>query len=418
MTTFQVFKKRTAKKDQYRLSLEQLVQFIRTGENSADPSTHGFGQSITAAKESRNGELVGKLKNGRQVYPPNWTYTGQTKVGDNRFKPTGYLYLDYDKIACKRMTYEQAQDVKRCIAQSPYTAAVWLSISGHGVGALVKIDADQLVKYSSSAKSFKAYANMVAQHVGCGTGLDEGALTRDRINVVSYDPNVYANLNAETLHVNETGLEQPVAEISQDVLAQALTMTTQIYKSGKIITQARLKEYGSDCEYFPEGIPYFECRTPFGPDGKTKKLLEGGRNSWMSKFAANLVLLNRDVAETNLVKFMMGVNDNICQPPLPKHEIIHIVTSKLKARDEGTLHAAGVKLKKFWINPNVAKGDRLKVYQDTRKDLAQDKLALLAEVLKSYPHATPHEIHNTTGLSLRFIHTHRSKLGGKDLRTR
>ena len=301
---------------------------------------------------------------------------------ENILCPTGLIYIDYDF-----KTVQEAVEKKQELINNPFTYSCWYSLSGTGVGSLVKINSFEVGK---PAAEFKQAYKLMCDTLGL-IDWDTHAATETRVVVLSYDSEIYINdlsslyewslepsIQTERTEdrsiVVGTEAQQTPASISNSDLSknvapcnsQEIRIMDGATFFPRLRTQIELVDYPDSLVFIPEGKLYFKCYLPFIPvTGKVRKLTEGERWTILSSYAHHLVILNPQAERDQFLQHMLMINRNHCVIPLANREIIILVESKLKNRDSLKPNPKFVTYKKYWIDP--AAPNKKQIYIDFLK---------------------------------------------------
>lgn len=194
-TTMNVFKNLTVSTSFTSTTLETVLEAIKTGELNL---TSGYNRSVAtgalnASKEdkySTEDYLGGKNKynylkvNSVMTWCPNASFNNNHRKTSNLKELTGYVYCDIDGIDPK--------EAKQLVSTLPFVYAAWASLSGTGIGFLVKANwgVDNFKSnYAALSKYFLDTHNIELDKTSDFT----------RTNVFSYDPNIYINSKASNI---------------------------------------------------------------------------------------------------------------------------------------------------------------------------------------------------------------------------
>ena len=101
-------------------------------------------------------------------------------------EPSGFIYIDLDD-------YHDINFLK----QDEHIYSCWKSLSGIGVGALVKVN-------GITAQNFKGCWSYIYNYFrGYGIIIDKQTCDITRQNVISFDPDIYINENATSLYADQ-----------------------------------------------------------------------------------------------------------------------------------------------------------------------------------------------------------------------
>jgi hypothetical protein len=305
---------------------------------------------------------------------------------------TGFFYIDFDT-----QSKEEAESLKLDLSNNPHIYAAWLSLSQLGIGALIKVEGITLDNFRESYKE-------ITQELGIE--FDPMAVKATQANVISSDPQIYINTNSvpkkvssinnktttTILYLEDTFL--PEFEIPEFVITESNRVRFNL--------KVTLPTYNSDCDYYPKGLPYFEAYWPYSHKGQHSRIFSGRRHSTITTFANNLIILNPTVSLEQVVSWIHSFNKSYCVEPFTYKEVYKIVEEKYKLRE--TLQPIGIKLKKFWVNPNSI--NKKQAFLNCKSvstkahslSLIQDFIGL--ELYNTTSKVTLQTIANYTGLSL------------------
>jgi hypothetical protein len=270
---------------------------------------------------------------------------------------TGFVYIDIDGLPC-----EESYKVKAEIFQHPSVIASWLSLSCTGIGALVKINAVNTTNFHYAVEVLSKEFNY----------LDKAAFKLTQPTILSYDPDILIREDAvpflwsySVTQVEEINI--PISPITNpDNISLRLEMVLDNYKS--------------DCDYYPDGLPYFKAFWPFEKPGKLKKVTQGQRNSILSSFIHNLVILNPKAEASLIALYANSFNKKYCLPALSYDTVMAIVVSKKNYHKREELYPLGVTMKKYWVNPEIE--NKVKAFQNCRKKESIEDT--LTKILNAY----------------------------------
>ena len=251
---------------------------------------------LEARSLKKNGDEDGyqKIKKSLACYTLNFSFDGK-KSNDTIKKPTGFIYLDVD-------------NVPNIDLSNPYIFAAWSSISGRGLGVLVKIDGLTLENFKLNYKAIGEALNIT---------VDYNAAKPTQYTIQSYDENLYINNDSTTWVANN-----PVTPTS---LAYKKKKARYVNERGanETINYDNLHELdfnGQDYLIFAD--EKYMAAKAFSP----RKILAGKRNQTLFTFGAQFKALNPNISPSYLSKKIHGMN-SYCEPPLPKKEVNQIISN-------------------------------------------------------------------------------------------
>lgn len=130
------------------------------------------------------------------AFTPTGTFKDNHTVADFK-EPSGYYVLDFDDVE----NPEQRRDE---LAQFPFVALAFVSPSGNGVKALVRIE--RITSNQDSHKIFAHLSNYFKKQ-GLQVNLDASGKDVSRLCLVSYDPHLYQNPTPRVFRVEDHPLD-------------------------------------------------------------------------------------------------------------------------------------------------------------------------------------------------------------------
>lgn len=351
-----------------------------------------YQQIETARKHSKGTDEYNNIK--RSLPAVTWNFEINGRRNDkSAVKSTGVIYVDQDF-----KTKEEAITAKERFASNKYVIATWLSLSELGVGALVRVDNINIMNFTD------AYCNIC---LDLDIEYDKGAAKISQPNILSYDPNIYINLDAEVyIYPPEIRAIERINELSPDDFVNKDVETPIDFKNNTLKFVTELDEYSDDIVYVPEGKKYIAAFWPFTGIGTPKKVIEGNRNKHMSVFVNNLVILNPNATYNNILPIVNSINQAHCIPSLSQNDINKIINSKINNRKN--LVPYGVKTKKYWVRPNYS-GNKRKLFMHKQNEIRKDSTItkietwIGEELYNRTEKVTQQVVSNETGLSIATI---------------
>jgi hypothetical protein len=251
-------------------------------------------------------------------------------------EPSGFIYIDLDD-------YHDIDLLKR----DEYIYSCWKSLSGSGIGALVKVE-------SITAQNFKhCWSYLYNYFKGYGITIDKQTCDITRQNVISFDPNIYINENAVSLYADQittqtyTSIQQ--FQDSKDSTWSALFNGFEeiaVTESSSLKYRTTLDDYqGENYILIEDGKEFRSCYLP-------KEIRDGERHKWMVGHTVSLLFNNPTVTMEMLYNGVFHSNLTHCYPPMMNSEIMSIVKWYWERHSRGRLDYHPT-LKKIWFDPSV-----------------------------------------------------------------
>jgi len=159
-----------------KLTVDTFIKYVKEGK-WRDEVESVREKLKTATNKDERGRAKSSL--------PNATMSGyfEKRGAKNLVKHSGYILIDIDDIQ------DSIDSVFKQLKKDPYSYAIFKSVSGNGLGVVVKIDPD---KHEEAFKALEAYYSF-RYYIEVDTACKDVSRTR----YVSYDPDTYINKKAE-----------------------------------------------------------------------------------------------------------------------------------------------------------------------------------------------------------------------------
>lgn len=275
------------------ISIDNLVSMVR------NPSKDYLDKVYEIRKYPRKSKEYDDIKKTLPCFTTAFNFRGYIS-NKNVGKSTGYLYLDIDNVDSINLEHTSIVFYCKSISNKGYSIIV----------GVIGVTPDNIQNITRS----------VAQELDIK--LDEDAISKDRLTIISYDINAYYNPE-HTYFLYDNGiLKNPHHNtihniyISNDCSGGKLKkdnfdeVTKNIEFNGEL-----LKDFGSN------KIGYVKLITPF------KEVLNGNRNTTMNKICYVMKGLNPNVNKDTIRSYMNSINVAKFSPPLKDNEINSIIDS-------------------------------------------------------------------------------------------
>lgn len=280
------------------ISIQEYLNKIQNGDDNLN--------YIKEARESYFDDALrySTLKrNQLPCYTLNFTFD-KIRKDRNIMDSTGFIYIDIDGQTEINLSH-------------PLLYASWISLSGRGRGALVK------VKNLNPNNFFYTY-NLISDELGVSS--DNGARKRNQLNILSYDPDIYINDSSELWNCCSFDIKYP--HYSNNTYTHNIIPTVLGEKSNKDIRYDNLDmllpkiDFDGKVLYdFKEKINFSKVKIPF------KVIENGSRNNILSSIAYQLRALNPFIECDYLSRIMHKINKDKCIEPLQPSEINSMIRS-------------------------------------------------------------------------------------------
>jgi len=329
-------------------SLEAILDGIRRGRWSKTV------ENIRQALLAGDNEKADRLKKGLPAFTFSATYSGSRKR-DNLTGYEGRIMLDVDKLDA-----DQVAPVAWAAADCPYTQFCFLSPSGRGVkigvDPLAVADAP-LVDHPLTVENHKATYCACATYYEklLGVPVDPSGKDPGRLCFVSYDPDLYLNVEAMRMARERepvTAKEETAPEVKSPV-----AKTKETVKTG---TEKKEETPVLDACSTLAALKRIRTRTT----ASCGRYAEGNRNNYVFRFACLCCERNipkeetmgycrdrfKDLGETELAATVESGYQTVAETPVDRKEI----RSNAARREEQVLaHAERWLLRHYDLRFNV-----------------------------------------------------------------
>lgn len=308
------------------ISLDELITQLR------NPSVIHKKIVDKARILGKNSSEYDNIKKSLPCFVPNYTHNSYVKV-DTINKSTGFIYIDVD--------YELSLD----FSKFSFIAASWKSLSGVGSGILVALD--DTVDIGTDLKTMRAIINDICSTLDVKP--DSCAVSRDRLNVIGYDYDVYYNENYSKYEVTNliNNNEYKVDKKENKKLSIRLARNVHFYEGDLRLTN--LEDFTKDFVFKDDELYIDMSDTPieYTEVYIPKNIGSGERNSRLYKILSAVRGLNPMLSKDRLIGFAKHINNTKCYEPLDEKELISICIRI----SETVPNLFPNKIKKYVFNP-------------------------------------------------------------------
>jgi hypothetical protein len=179
-----------------------IVSFFKSVRDPNNPFNKSIDYALKRIRDGNSKDLINQLRlmsdedySKNKVSLPGVCFNGKFKQRSlsGLIEHSGFIVLDFDKL----QNIEESIILKDSISSDEFIYATWISPSGKGVKALVKIPA--------KVENHKGYFNTLKKHFSHPNWDDSGSDV-SRFCFESYDPDIYINYDSSVW----IELEEPV----------------------------------------------------------------------------------------------------------------------------------------------------------------------------------------------------------------
>ena len=284
------------------LSLEEFIQEVKSPGLSTKFQILKAREIYKTSPLKKDDHLYKGIKNSLPCITFLNTFNDYVSTV-NIVEPTGFMYLDIDNIP--------HIDLK----SFNFVVAYWKSLSNNGYGILIKYKKqDNLILQ----ECIKELSNLFKIE------LDKNAVSVDRLNVISFDENIYYNKDYKEYVFNNKDKVVSDSYINTNFINRLEVIDT-IYEEGKIRFsnfEELLKNYDFNGDTF---IDLGENKLQYAEVFIPKEIFDGNRNKSMFVLCSQIRGLNTWVTQEHLFKICDTINKDKFKPVLDQKELLEIV---------------------------------------------------------------------------------------------
>ena len=195
-----------------------IVSIFKSVKDPNSPHNKSIDYALKRIKEGNSKDLINQLRlmsdddyNKNKSILPGTCFNGKFKQRSvsGLIEHSGFIVLDFDKLE----SLEDSVILKDSISSDEFIYSAWISPSGKGVKALVKIPA--------KAENHKGYFSTLKKHFNHPNWDDSGSDV-SRFCFESYDPDIYINLdssvwiNLEEPELEDIGISDPLVRLTSE----------------------------------------------------------------------------------------------------------------------------------------------------------------------------------------------------------
>lgn len=234
----------------------------------------------------------------------NFLYEGY-KNNDNMLSATGVLFIDIDN-----------PDFNPAILNLDHILSYYKSFGGEGYCVLVRVD-------PIDNDSYKPTLLNIIDILGITEYYDKGASKATQFSVLSYDPDIFINLDSTIFPV--------IHNTDKKTQSLVLPKERKVQLDGSFSGDFRL----NNLEDFTKGIDFkgelfidlADAPIKYVRVCVPKNLSKGNRNSGLFTVCSQVYGINPHLSRRRLVNFLLDLNRKVCYPALPEEEVAGIAYS-------------------------------------------------------------------------------------------
>lgn len=285
------------------ITLEELVYQLK------NPSIIHKKIVDRARQIDKSSKEYNSIKKSLPCFVPNYTHDKYVKI-ETIQKSTGYIYIDVD------------YDFDIDFSEYSFVAASWKSLSGVGRGIIVALeDADNI---STDLSTMRTIINSICEVLDIKA--DKCAVSRDRLNVVGYDYEVYYNPNYtefKTSNLNKIDTEKSGKSKNINI---ALRLESDYHFYEGDLRLSNLEEMKEKLVFDDDVLFLDMSDNPLKYTNVyiSKSIPLGNRNDSMFKILSTVKALNPLIKSERFIGFANHINNTKCYEPMDKEELYNI----------------------------------------------------------------------------------------------
>jgi len=302
-----------------------------------------YSDKIIEARNSTK-KLYDQTKSEIPCVTYNFLFDGY-KNDKNIISATGLLYIDVDH-----------SDFDVSILDANKVFARYRSFGGIGYAVIVRVA-------GLTPLNFKSTYSEIIDCLGITDYADKNAMKATQFSVLSFDPFIYVNPDPYTFTAIQTA---PMCM----VIDKTLKKNTYTLDTGAVSD----KIYFNNLHHIkiPDGekhIVNWDGYDVINCGIAMHKISEGKRKHFLLSYCNNLVYLNPQLTKKRTIQLMSSVNSYACANPLSFDQVLDIVRSIFRYKDDGTLKPKYSSKKRkivFAVDSGLTRSEKLNVCRTER----------------------------------------------------
>jgi hypothetical protein len=307
------------------ISIDEFLNEVRNPGLATKHQINKAREIYLNSPEKKNDTLYKSIKNSLPCITFLNTFNNYVS-NENIVGYTGFMYIDVDNI--------DFIDLK----EYSFVVAYWKSLSNNGYGILIKCNIDSIIELQDCVSELSSVLNIP---------LDKNAVSKDRLNIISYDENLYYN-NKYTEYTFSNNKMVSNTYINTNLINRLQVIDTT-YDEGNLRfsnLEELIKTYDFDGNPFIDlgdnKLQYAEVFIP-------KEIFDGNRNKSMYVLCSQIRGLNPWITEEYLLKVCSTINKDKFKPQLAFKELSDIVRKVFNKKEPVVMLN---KTKRILFNPD------------------------------------------------------------------
>lgn len=382
--------------------MEYILQTYPSVRNNYVGNTTELSQWVSLIKQSEYSEQIEKARKGLKNYDEvklslpciNYPFIfTDYKKNANIVKATGLLYFDIDNPLFDPLNLDLT---KVCLYHK--------SFGGNGYVVVVRVD-------GMTSETYRHYYKEVAKDLGIINLVDYNAAKQVQTNVLSYDKEVYYNINSKVYTFS------PHHQVIKKEESIYMVVGGFFSEDSLCFSNLELLDFeGKDYIVDWGNIEVVKCFVPYDRVG------QGKRNNMLLSFANNFVYLNPRAPRKSLQTILQTINSKHCLPEVPESQINRVVDSVWRYKENGTLKPLVSKKKRsivFHKDCTLSKNEKNKIVgEEIKKHWKNIGLQKIEDVInkwnfEEYGKITSTKIYTHFDISKKVVEKYYKHLKGK-----
>ena len=304
------------------LSLDEYINTMKNPDFVRKSQVDLARETYKNSELKKDDPLYKSIKNSLPCITFLNTFNGYVN-NENIVNSTGFMYVDIDNVS----------DIN--FSMYPFVVSYWKSLSNNGYGILIKCE-----------NTGELQDNINELSLLFNIQLDKNAVSKDRLNILGYDNNIYYNPNY-TSYIFKDSKKVSLGYIKESsIRLQQIDTKNETGDIRFSNLKDLIKEYDFNGEPFIDlGENKLEYAEVFVP----KNIFEGNRNKSMFVLCSQIRGLNSWISESMLLRVCSTINKDKFRPQLSIHELSEIV-KKVYSKEKPVVMLN--KTKRILFNPD------------------------------------------------------------------